>query len=372
MAFKDIEVVLYDGHIKVNYTDASHRYQARPRVLNEDGSFKLPEDNPKAWGKALFPKGTTTLLGDTLEKKGLQRYPLSKMLMYAFGFYEFTDDNGEKKMGYSKHGVASFFDPETGRLHDWTKEEALEHISYASKADLRWTDKGASIGSVVHDAIENFVKGNPDFNIHDKYAESLQAAAQAEFGTRAGFESEKALQQALDEYGEDTWHAELAYEQFVKWWNATKPELLGAEDLIYSKTHNICGTFDGLLRIKGKGVVLADWKTSNASTSESACMPEGINYQYFLQSAIYAMAWMEMGREKIDDLLIVSCRKDGGFTTIFASDLGLTVDQCINWARAVIVCKRMMETTKEALWQHGIESGAVVKKVSSRAKKVAA
>lgn len=360
MAFKDMQVFLYDESIKVNYTDKTHRYQARERI-----NWELPKDNPKAWGKALYPKGCTTILGTTLEKKGLQRYPLTKALMYLFQFYEFTDDNGEKKMGYSKKGFGSLWGDDD-KLIPYTREEALDVISYGSKADLRWTQKGADIGSVVHDAIEHYVRRSagqevPAFDIATQYRASMEEAT---------YESDRAKAQAEEEADSDIEQAKLAYERFVKWWEETKPELIGAEDLIYSKQHNICGTFDGLLRIDGK-VVLADWKTSNASQSKDAGMPEGVNYQYFLQSAIYAMAWMEMGREEVDDLLIVSCRKDGGFSPIFASDLGLTVKDCINWAKAVIVCLRMMDVTKKALWEHGVENGAVIEKVKKTTKKEA-
>lgn len=350
--------MLYDGTIKINYTDKTHRYQARERLLDESGTFLLPEDKPKGWGKALYPKGTTTLLGDTLEKKGLQRYPLTKALMYMFQFYEFTDDDGEKKMGYSKKGFGSFWG-EDDKLIPYTRDEAIDVISYGSKADLRWTQKGADIGSVVHDAIEHYVK-NQEFDIRNQYLASMEDAT---------YESDKAYEQAKAEADADIDMALLAFASFKTWWDNSGIELMGAEDLIYSKKYNICGTFDALLRVPGKGVVLTDWKTSNASTSKSAGMPEGINYQYFIQSAIYAMAWEEMGREKIDDLAIVSCRKDGGFTTIFASDIGLTVEECYNWVRAVIISMKMMNKTKDALWTHGELSGIIPKKAARKAAK---
>lgn len=345
MAFKDMTVVLYDGKVKIDYKDKAHRYYARLRK-----TFDLPEDNPKAWDLTLKPgpKGVTTLLGDTLEKKGLMRYAMTKALMDLYGFYEFTDDSGEKKMGYSKKGVARMFG-EDGKLIPYTKEEALEHISYGSKASDRHTKKGADIGSVVHDAIEHHVKGQT-FDIKASYKQSMEECE---------YETEREKEAAIADFKDDTDKATAAFERFKIWWASEIPELLGAEDLIYSMKYNICGTFDGLLRFKDKGVVLADWKTSNASQTKQAGMPEGINYQYFIQSAVYAMAWMEMGREKIDDLLIVSCRKDGQFTAIFASDLGLTVDDCINWAKAVIVCQKMMTKTKDELWEHGVQTGAV-------------
>ena len=350
MAFKDITKVLYDGTIKIDYKDEAHRYYIRERKLAEDGTFLFPEDNPKAWDKVLKGvRGTTTLLGDTLEKKGLMRYPLTKAMMYMFQFYEFTDDNGEKKMGYSPKGFGSLWGKDD-KLIPYTREEALEHLSYGSKADLRWTQKGADIGSVVHDAIEHHVKKQKGFDIKEQYRASMETAE---------YESDRAKKQAEDEFEADVAMAIQAFESFKVWWKTANIELLGAEDLIYSKQYRISGTFDGLLKVPGKGVVLADWKTSNASQSKDAAMLEGVNYQYFLQSAIYAMAWQEMGNHKIDDLLIVSCRKDGGFSTIFASDLGLTVEDAINWAKAVIVCNRMMVKTKTELWEHGVANGAV-------------
>ena len=91
-------------------------------------------------------------------------------------------------------------------------------------------------------------------------------------------------------------------------------------------------------------------------------MPEGINYQYFIQSAIYAMIWEEMGGDPIDDLLIVSARKDGGFTPLFASDIDLDMKSMINWVRAVIICFRMADKTKSKLWQRGINAGLVKEK----------
>ena len=363
MAFKDMQVILYDGTVKINYLDSSHRYYMRPRKLDENGNFLIEdENNPKAWGKASRPKGTTTILGDTLEKKGLMKYALQKTLMDLFGFYRFRDDDGKLVEGYSKKGVARLFNDE-GRLIDYTREEAMEHIGYGAEASDRWTKKGADIGSVVHDAIEHYVKGQP-FDIRADYKNSID---------NAEYENDFIRDLAYEEYAEDVNKAELAFKSFCEWWDQSGIELLGAEDLIYSKKYHICGTFDGLLNVPGKGRVLADWKTSNATQSKDASMLEGINYQYFIQSAIYAMVWEEMGHEPIDDLAIVSCRKDGGFTVIYASDLGLSMEDMLNWVRAVIICSKMMAHTKEQLWEHGVANGAYIDyKAIAKAKKEAA
>jgi hypothetical protein len=274
------------------------------------------------------------------------KYALQKALMDLFGFYKFKDDNGVTKQGYSPKGVARMFGPD-GKIISYTKDEAMEIIAIGAEASDRHTQKGADIGSVVHDAIEHYVK-KQEFNIRADYKASME---------NAEYETDFLADLAKTEFDEDVAKAELAFGSFTKWWDASGIQLLGAEDLIYSKKYHVCGTFDGLLRVPGKGVVLADWKTSNASQSVQASMLEGINYQYFIQSAIYAMTWEEMGREHIDDLAIVSCRKDGGFTVVYASDLGLSMEDCYNWVRAVIICSKMMNHTKEQLWQHGVANG---------------
>lgn len=354
MAFRDIKTTLYDDSILLTYKDASHRYQARARVR-----WDLPVTSAKAWGPALYPKGTTTLLGDTLEKKGLQRYPLTKALMYLFQYYEFTDDEGERKRGYSKKGFGSLWsdvDPQKGTLKPLTREEAMDVISYGSKADLRWTQKGADIGSVVHDTIEHHINDLDHPTILEAYTLRINEAE---------YESDRAREDAVAAIELDVKMAEAAFDQFVLWWTDVKAVLYGAEDILYSKEFNTCGTFDGDIGIPidkhphpelfpGKKIVrcVSDWKTSNASASKEAAMQEGIGYTYYIQSAIYELMRREMGKEHADDLLIVSCRKDGGFTTIFASELGLSIDDCLDWAKQVIRCYRFAEKTKTALRAH--------------------
>lgn len=328
MAFKDITKVLYNGKVKIDYKDKAHRYYARMRE-----NWELPVEDAKAWGKIMYPKGTTTLLGDTLEKKGLMQWPKNVALRELFGFYAgFTGDNGKEiPAGFSK-GVGTMW--KENLIMGISAEDALPLIESAAKGWQRKQKKGADIGSVVHDAIEHFVTNQP-FDIAEQYLWNIKECE---------YETEEAREEAIKEMPEDVAMATQAFLQFQIWWEKMNPELLGAEDLVYSLEHNICGTFDGLIKIDNK-TILCDWKTSNAYKDA----PEGVSYDYFIQSAIYAMAWMEMGNDPIDDLMIVSCRKDGQFSTVSASELGFTVQECINWAKAVIVCYRAAEKAKVAL-----------------------
>lgn len=357
MAFRDITKVLYDGTIKLDYKDKAHRYYVRERI-----DWDLPEDDAKAWSKIIYPKGTTTLLGDTLEKKGLMTWPLGLAMRELFGFYDFVGDDGTKKIGFSKDvGTLRTL----GKLPD--DEELIPIVKSAADAYLRRQKQGADIGSVVHDAIEHYVLANTNnpeipniantFDIGEQYMWNIKEAI-------TDVDSPE-FQTAMENFEDETNMAKVAFEQFVKWWDETKPVLYGAEDLLYSMEHNVCGTYDGDLGIRREYHPMAemfpdkeiirctsDWKTSNASKSKDAASPEGVYYSYFIQLAIYEMCRREMGFPPADDLLTVSARKDGGFSLVYASELGLTVQDCIDWAVAVILCYKLMDKTKKGLLAH--------------------
>jgi hypothetical protein len=228
----------------------------------------------------------------------------------------------------------------------------LPIVKSANSAWQRKQQKGADIGSVVHDAIEHYVLGNtnnPDlpsieavFDIAEQYMWNIKEAI-------TDIDSPE-YDRAMAEFESDVAMANKAFEQFKLWWDEVKPVLYGAEDLLYSLEHNVCGTYDGDIGVpitahpvpelfEGKDIVrcTSDWKTSNASSSKDAAAPEGVYYSYFVQLAIYELCRREMGFPPADDLLTVSARKDGGFSLVYASELGLTVQDCIDWAVAVVL-----------------------------------
>jgi len=335
----------------------------------------------------MYPKGTTTLIGDVLEKNGLMTWPMGMALQELFGFYKFEGDDGTKLKGFMKEKAINKDGKvtETGRLigtmwdhHDdgsvHTKvlgtEDALPILISAQENHLRKKKKGADIGSVVHDAIDHFINKQM-FDIAEQYMWSIKDCE---------YEHEADRLQALEDFEEDVKLATKAYESFITWWTNTSPILYGSEDLLYSMKHNICGTYDGDIGIKaehhpvfkdlGQKIirVTADWKTSKASQSQAAGMPQGIGYNYFLQDALYEIQRREMGFPPADDLLVVSCRKDGGFTLIYASELEFTVGDCIAWAEAVILCYRMMTKAKQGLWEHFYAENPDARPVKKEAK----
>jgi len=405
MAFGDITKILYDGEIRLDYKDKTHYYGVRERV-----NFDLPIEDMKAWGKNSRPKGTTTLLGDTLEKKGLMTWPMGMALQELFGFYNFktVDENGKeiRRTGFSKEKGTMWSDAlsDDRIIMPMTLDELLPIVKSASENYLRKQKKGADIGSVVHNAIEQYVLANPnklepvffekraprlhkdgspwtdkegnelidttmvqEFNEDGSPKMEIPAPRPSGFDIQeqymwsikdSEYETDADRDKALEDFKDDTAMAELAFNRFVVWWTEEKPELLAAEQLVYSRKHHISGTFDALIRFRGK-VYLTDWKTSNASKSKEAAMPEGINYSYFIQDAIYAIALeeegsllAELGVDEIDGLMVVSCRKDGGFTALNSEEVGLDIFEVKQWAECVIASYKFAAITKRGLIAH--------------------
>ena len=69
----------------------------------------------------------------------------------------------------------------------------------------------------------------------------------------------------------------------MDWWKETKPEILKLETPVFHEKLKVTGTFDALLKINGKHV-LVDWKTSKT-----------MQQHFHLQTAFYATAWEGMG-----------------------------------------------------------------------------
>lgn len=324
---------MYEGSIRMTYLDRPHSYYKQERI-----NYGLPPTDDKAWGPKTRPKGATTILGDTLEKKGLMTWPLGLALTELFGFYDFEPEPGNRKVGVwgKKKGTLLNVD---GNLVPMKPDVLVPYVQSAAKAWARKQKTGADIGSLVHDAIEQYVLGTPFALTLDKYAEGQE------------FETPEIGAAWLETAPQELAMALMAFERFKIWWTETKPELINTEQIVYSKAMDVPGAYDALLKIDGR-TVLVDWKTSNASVSAGA--PQGVYYSYFIQSAIYAVALLEMGAvERIDDLMIVSARKDGNFNAIFASEVGLSMIEAMQWAKAVVFCYRMMDKTKYRLIKLG-------------------
>lgn len=212
----------------------------------------------------------------------------------------------------------------------WAMEMALKHletklpvVTLADLADARLAhvkrrDHGADTGTIVHALAEQLLRGEK--LVYDDHPEEVQNAIKA----------------------------------FADWYAGSQPEVLGVEQIVYSRALNYVGTFDSLLKIDDK-VYLADLKTTNASREA----PEGVYASYFIQLGAYALAYEEQRQYEmahggsnlyeIDDLLVISCKKNGKFHLKSASDVGLSVADCQQRWMDVVNLYRFQKQAKAAL-----------------------
>lgn len=219
-------------------------------------------------------KGVTTIMNAVLAKPGLMTWPLNMAIDHLSAL---VDD---------AHII----------LH--------EDLEDARKAHAQKRDKGGDVGTIVHELVEGILQTGNVF---------------------------------VDGTVPHPDEVALAVAGFQKWYMEVNPKTIAVEQVVYSEAYNYAGTFDSILKIDGK-TYLCDLKTSNASRDA----PQGVYAENFIQLGGYYAAyeeerfitsadWSPGGEStmaKIDDLMIISCRKDGKVDTVTASQLGFTPTDC--------------------------------------------
>jgi len=209
------------------------------------------------------PVGVTSVLSAVLNKPALMLWPLNEAV---------------KKLT-----------PEIGQP---LTEELLET---AKKAYLVKGDKGKDTGTLIHAAVEAYLKGEP-MDITPEIEKPLEA--------------------------------------FGAWFDSVDPKVLSVEKVCYSRKYNYAGKFDAILEIDGQ-IVMVDWKSSNSSRTA----PKGVYLENFMQLGAYNLAYREekatrlkpgidFSKQYPTDLMVVRIGKDGVLNTLKASELNLTVKDC--------------------------------------------
>lgn len=172
-----------------------------------------------------------------------------------------------------------------------------EDLKVASKAYTVKRDAGADTGTEAHALVENHLKGR------DVSLEGVSKEAENAFGA------------------------------FMDWYTNVPIKVINVEEVIYSAEYKFAGTYDCMLEIDGK-VYLCDLKTTN--TSRKA--PKGVYAENFVQLGAYAMAHEEQRKfelanggtklVEIEDLMVISAKKNGALDIVTASDMGLDVKEC--------------------------------------------
>lgn len=141
-----------------------------------------------------------------------------------------------------------------------------------------------------------------------------------------------------------------AFKGFADWLaTGDNVEILNVEQVVYSAEHDYAGTYDLMIKLDGK-VVLADLKTTNPSKAA----PAGVYAENFLQLGGYAGAHLEERQHDpsfiaIDDLAIISAKKNGIVDVVLASELGISVGDAVRGFNGVVKLHRFLRDTKVKL-----------------------
>lgn len=163
--------------------------------------------------------------------------------------------------------AVTFLQDKLMKIKKMDKAEFLLLLDEAKNSWRRKGDDAKESGTIAHDWIEEYLKGNK---------QELPADEKAKHSVEA----------------------------FLNWENENKVEWLHSEIVVGSKVHEFGGKIDAIAILNGRKTLI-DFKTSNQ-----------ISKDYFLQTAAYQLAVEEMGGE-IEQRYILRISKNGdGFETL--------------------------------------------------------
>lgn len=154
-----------------------------------------------------------------------------------------------------------------------------EHFENAIIQHTLKKDAAADVGSLVHDACEQFLK----------------------HGTPSGFK------EGTIEYD--------CFQNFVKWWGTDK-KLISSEQKLYNLQYWYAGTCDFIYEQNGE-IWVGDIKTSSAKKDHKSKEERYDLWDrtYHAQTAAYQYAYENLTNTKVSGRIIVRVGKDGSFST---------------------------------------------------------
>lgn len=241
--------------------------------------------------------------------------------------------------GKQKQGVTTIMSQVLAKpgLMLWPMNMALKHLQSklptitladfddARQAHVKRRDHGADTGTIVHEIVEKIL-----------------------------LDPSKPAYKYMLEMGVDSDDALIALHGFELWYDRIKPKTIAVEQVVYSAFLDFAGTFDSILEIDGK-TYLCDLKTTNASLEA----PKGVYADYFVQLGAYLYAYNEQREYElhnggstdlvaIDDVMILSCKKDRSVHTVTGSEVGLTTEDCMQlWTSTLFIHRNLSRTRKK-------------------------
>lgn len=195
-----------------------------------------------------------------------------------------------------------------------------EDIDFARQEHVRKREQGAKTGTAVHALVEKRLQHSlrKDVDIDNLPADVI-----------------------------------MAYLAFENWYKQERPNVVSVEQVVYSPTLRYVGTYDSILEINGK-VCLCDLKTSNPSRPA----PKGIYAEHFVQLGAYYCAYEEQRQfeienggtklREVEDLVVISAKKNGVLDTLALSELGLMVpkDAAEIWWKTLAAYRHLTDLKK--------------------------
>lgn len=276
-------------------------------LYNNEVTMTFDKDAPRYRYKVTDPlnsisdkpvRGVTTLLRDVIHKPELLMWPMNEAMTVLFG-QEY--DESTKSYNYNqKKALIPPFKP-------FNLDQLQEFLETGRKAHTKKSDAGKDVGTIVHGAIEHYLRtGETGMN-------AITNALQASYKDAGGVIDVPTSTSATN-----------ATRAFVNWWEGlAEKSIIGIENPVYSRTLQYSGTYDLIARINGKTYML-DIKTTN----RSRVAPMGIYAEYFLQLAAYAYAVREERGIAFDDMGIINVGKDGKVAVVTAGDLNMEMEEC--------------------------------------------
>ena len=119
-------------------------------------------------------------------------------------------------------------------------------------------------------------------NLYDKRDESAESGTLAHLMVEKFLNNENPESAIVFEKEELVTQARIGFENFLRWWEDTKIEIIAQEIELTSRKHRYGGSPDAIGINSRKEVILLDWKTSNSVYSD-----------YLIQLAAYGNLWDE-------------------------------------------------------------------------------
>jgi hypothetical protein len=242
------------------------------QLYNEECKVVFRDGNHRYYVNGELTPSVTTIMGQVLAKPELMLWPLNLAI---------------------KH------------LQEKLPNITTADLEAARQAHVQKREKGSTTGTAVHYIVEK--------RLNTPYGQFID----------------------IEDLPQEVALAALAFET---WYRTIQPGVVATEQVVYSKQHKYVGTYDSILRMDGKNY-LCDLKTTNAAKAA----PKGIYAEHYIQLGAYYEAYEEQrqyeGEDtklvKIDDLMVISAKKDGTVDTQTISSLGLTPSDAAAMWRSV-------------------------------------